>query len=82
MKDGQIVFVNLPVPYFLVDDAQSFGVFCGQDDAAGVPVNAVAQCGDKGVLVPGAPLFGLIEVGLDMGDEGVDLLMLDRKSVV
>ena len=40
------------------------------------PVDAVAQGRGKGVLVPGAPLPLLIEVRLDVVDEGVDLFRL------
>ena len=60
----------------MVHDPQGLGVLGGDDDAAGVPVNAVAQGGGKGVLLVGAPLLFLVEVGLDVGDEGVDPLPL------
>ena len=46
------------------------GVLGGHDDAAGVAVDAVAQGRSKGVLVPGIPLLLLVEVGLNVGDEG------------
>ena len=55
-----------------------FGVLGGHDDAAGVPVDAVAQGGGEGMLVPGVPLPLLIEIGLDVGDEGVHLLVFVR----
>ena len=60
----------------LVHDPQRLGVLGGDDDAAGVAVDAVAQGGGEGVLPLGVPLLLLIEVGLDMVDEGVDLLRL------
>ena len=47
-------------------------------EAAGVAVDAVAQGRSKGVLVPGVPLLLLVEVGLDMGDEGAHLFVLVR----
>ena len=76
MDDGQVVFGDLPVADLLVEHPQGLGVLGGHDDAAGVPVDAVAQGGGEGVLVPGVPLLLLIEVGLDVGDQGVDLLVL------
>ena len=41
--DAQITLIQLPVTDLLVDDAQRFGVLGGDDDAAGVAVDAVAQ---------------------------------------
>ena len=76
VDDGQVVFGDLPVPDLLVEHPQGLCVLGGHDDAAGVPVDAVAQGGGEGMLVPGVPLLLLIEVGLDVGDEGVDLLVL------
>ena len=48
----------------------------GDDDAAGVAVDAVAQRGSEGVLPAGVPLPLLIEVRLDVVDECVHLLRL------
>ena len=77
--DGtQVVLFDLPVLDFLVHDAQGLGGLGGDDDAAGVPVDAVAQGGGEGVFLPGVPLLFLIKVGLDVGDEGVDVLPLVR----
>ena len=75
MEDCQIKFSDLAVPDLLVEDAQGLGIFGGQDDPAGIAVDAVAQGGGEGVLVPGVPLLFLIKVGLDMGDQGVDLFL-------
>src|SRR5699024_5575667 len=55
----------------VVHDAQRLGGLGGDDDAAGVAVDAVAQGGDKGGLVPRVPLAGLGQIGLDVGDERV-----------
>ena len=74
--DAQVPLVDLPVPDFFVDDAQGLGVFGGNDDAAGVPVDAVAQGRGEGVLPSGVPLPLLIQIRLDVVDEGVDLLRL------
>ena len=71
----QIIFFQLAVLDLLVHDAQSLGGLGGDDDAAGVPVNTVAQGGGKGVLGPGVPLLFLVEIGLDMGNEGIDVLV-------
>ena len=77
-NDTEIGLLHLPVLDFLVHDPQGLGVLGGNDDAAGVPVDAVAQGGSKGVLPIGGPLLLLIKVGLDVGDEGVDPLVFVR----
>ena len=74
--DAEIGFLDLVVPDLFVEDAQGLGVLGGDDDAAGVPVNAVAEGGGESVLPAGVPLPLLVEVGLDVVDEGVDLLRL------
>ena len=61
---------------FVVDDAQRLGVLGGDDDAAGVAVDTVAQSRGKGIFPPGIPLPLLVEVCLDVIDEGVHLLRL------
>ena len=78
MDNGQVELGDLPVPDLLVKDAQGLGVLGGHDDAAGVAVDAVAEGRSKGVLVPGVPLLLLVEIGLNMGDEGVHLFVLVR----
>ena len=74
--DAEVALVDLPIPDLLVDDPQGLGVFGGDDDAAGVAVDAVAQRRGEGVLPPGVPLPLLVEVCLNVVDEGVDLLRL------
>ena len=75
-RDAEIPLVHLPVADLLVDDPQRLGVLGGDDDAAGVAVDAVAQGGGKGVLPLGVPLPLLVEVRLNVVDESVDLLRL------
>ena len=74
--DAQIPLVDLTVPDLLIDDPQRLGVFGGDDDAAGVAVNTVAQGGGEGVFPLGIPLPLLVQVCLNVVDEGVDLLRL------
>ena len=74
--DAQIPLVDLPQPDLLVDDPQRLGVLGGDDHASCVAVDAVAQRGSEGVLPAGVPLPLLIEVRLDVVDEGVHLLRL------
>ena len=74
--DAEVALVDLTIPDLLVDDPQGLGVFGGDDDAAGVAVDAVAQRRGEGVLPPGVPLPLLVEVCLNVVDEGVDLLRL------
>ena len=57
--DAEVGLFQLMVPDLLIDDAQGLGIFGGDDDTAGVPVDAVAQGGGKGVLPLGVPLFFL-----------------------
>ena len=74
--DAEVGFFDLVIPDLLVEDAQRLGVFGGDDDAAGVAVDAVAKGRGKGVFPPGVPLPLLVEIGLDVVDEGIDLLRL------
>ena len=53
----------------LIYDPQGLRVLGGNDNAAGVPVDPVAQGGRKGVLPFGIPLFFLVQVGLNVVDE-------------
>ena len=84
LHNGKIPLVQLPVLDLLVHDPQGLGGLGGDDDAAGVPVDPVAQGGGKGVLPVGGPLPLLIEVGLDVVDEGPAILRaimgMDRKA--
>ena len=70
LYNGEVPLVNLPVPDFLIQDPQSFGGLGGDDDATGVPVNTVAQGGGEGVFLPGPPFFLLVQIGLDLVNEG------------
>ena len=63
-------------PDLLVEEPQRLGVLGGDDHAAGVPVNPVAKSRGEGVLPPGIPLLFLVQVGLDVVDEGVDFFRL------
>ena len=69
-NNGEIPLVQFPVLDFLIHHPQSLRGFRRDDDAAGVPVNAVAQGGGKSVFLPGPPLPLLIEIGLDVIDKG------------
>ena len=69
MNYTQIIFFQLAILDLLVHDAQSLGGLGGDDDAAGVPVDTVAQGGGKGVLLPRPPFALGVEIGLDMVDE-------------
>ena len=71
MDDAEIPLVQLPVPDFLIENAQSLGGLGGDDNAAGVPVDAVAQGGRKTVFLPGTPLPLGVEVRLDVVNEGL-----------
>ena len=50
VNDCQVSLVQLPVLYLLVENPQGFGIFGGDDNAAGIPVDPVAQGRDKGGL--------------------------------
>ena len=69
MYDAEIALVDLPVLDLLVEDTQRLGVFCRDDDAARVAVDAVAQRGRKRVFLARAPLALGIEIGLNVIDE-------------
>ena len=69
MDDAQIPLVDLTVLDLLVQDAQRLGVFRGDDDAAGVAVDAVAQRGRERMLLARAPLAFGVEIRLNVVDE-------------
>ena len=76
--------MKLTIPDLFVEDTQRLRVLGGDDDAAGVAVDAVAQGRGEGVLPLRIPLALLVEVRLDVVDEGVDLLRLvgvDHKAL-
>ena len=68
---AEIALIYLPVADFVVEYAQRFRVFCGNDDAAGVAVNAVAKGRGEAMLLSGSPFALLVGVGLNIGDESV-----------
>ncbi len=71
MDQAEIVFFDLAVPDFFIDDPQRFRILRGNDDAAGVAVNPVAESGSKRILLFRPPFTLLREVGLDVGDQRV-----------
>ena len=58
--DTEVGFFKLMVSDFFVDNAKCFRIFCGDDDSAGIAVNAVAQGRGKSVLPLGFPFFLLV----------------------
>ena len=75
---AEVFFGNLPIPDLCRQYPQGFGVLRRNHDAAGVAVDAVAQGRGESVLPFGVPLPLLVEIGLDVVDEGVHLLRLIR----
>jgi len=75
-RDAEVLLYDLPVADLGGKDAQRLGVFGGDDDAAGVAVDPVAQRRGEGILPLGVPLPLLIQIGLHVVDEGVDLFRL------
>ena len=76
LDHAQVILVQLPVLDLLVHHPQGLRRLGGDDDAACVSVDAVAQGGGEGVLFVGGPLLLLIEIGLDVGEQGVHPLVL------
>ena len=68
---AEIVFFDLPVANFLVQNTECFGILGGNDDAAGVSVDAVAEGGGKGMLLLRTPFTLLRQIGLNVGNQGV-----------
>ena len=75
-SDAEVALVQFPVPYLLVDDPQRLGILSGDDDAAGIAVDTVAQCRRKGIFPLGVPLPFLVQICLDVVDEGIHLFRL------
>ena len=69
MDDAQILLFQLPVLDLLIEDAQRLGGLGGDDDDAGVAVDAVAERGREGMLFAGTPFTLGVEVGLNVVDE-------------
>ena len=76
--DAEVTLGQLVVTDFIVDDAQGLGIFGGDNDAAGIAVDAVAQGRGKGVFPPGIPLPLLVEIRLNVVYKGVHLLRFVR----
>ena len=74
--DAEVEFGQLAFADLFVQDAQRLGVFCRDDDAARVAVDAVAQRGSKDIFLARLPLALLVEIGKQMVDERIDLLPL------
>ena len=68
---AEVVFLDLPLLDLVVQDPERLGVFRGDDDAASVPVDPVAEGGGEAVLRLGIPLTLQAQIGLDVGDQGV-----------
>ena len=69
----QLVLLDL-----VVQDAQRLGGFRGDDDAAGVAVNAVAERRSERSRVLRVPRARLIEIRLNVGDERVGVALFVR----
>ena len=80
--DAEIGLTDLVAADFIVENSQCLGVFSRDHNAAGVAVNPVAQRGSKGVFPLGVPLLLLVEIRLNVVDEGVDLLRFIRMTQV
>ena len=75
---GKRAFVDLSFLDHLVQKPQGFGILGGNDDAAGVAVDAVTESGGKALLAVGVIFPFAIEIGFDMGDQGVLILVIVR----
>ena len=82
MDDAEIEFLQFPVFDLLVQHAQGGGIFCRNHDPAGVPVNPVAESGDKAVFLLGLVFSFLIEIVQDSINQGIRkaavVLMYDK----
>lgn len=74
LHNGQIPFVQLPVLDLLVHHPQGLGGLGRNNNASGVPVNAVAQSRGKGILPSGVPLPLLVEIRLNVVNKGPAVL--------
>ena len=76
--DAEIELFQLMSPDLLIDDPQRLGVFGGNNNAAGVAVNTVAQSRGKGVFPLGIPFPLLVKICLNVVDEGIDFFRFVR----
>ena len=74
LHNGQIPLVQLPVFDLLVHHPQGLGGLGRNDDASGVPVDAVAQGRSEGIFPSGIPLPLLIQVRLNVINKGPAVL--------
>ena len=70
LHNGKVPLVDFPILDLLIHHPQGFRRLGGDHDAPGVPVNAVAQRRGEGVFLPGTPLPLLVQVRLDVVDQG------------
>ena len=62
MAKAEIFFNNSVFFYLLVHNSERLRVFCSDNNAAGVSVNAVAKRGGKGIFALGIVLFFIIQI--------------------
>ena len=72
--NGQIPLIQFTVLDLLIHDPQSLCGFCCDDYAAGISVDAVAQCRGEGIFLSGAPFPFLVQVSLDMVDQRTSVI--------
>ena len=75
---AQVILLHLAPAQLGIHDAQRLRVLGEDDDAAGEPVDAVAQRGRK--ALPRLPFPLLVEVRLRIGEQGMHLLALVRMA--
>ena len=80
MYHAKIPFGQLAVLHFLVENAQRLCRLCGDDDAAGVAVNAVDERGREGRFLIGIIRALFIEIPLDAGDERINKFTVIRMT--
>ena len=69
VHNAKIALVDFAILDLLVQNAQCLRVLCGNDNAAGIAVDAVAQGRCKGVLLSGPPLAVGVEICLNVIDQ-------------
>lgn len=69
MNNAQIPLIDFTIFDFLIQNAKRFCILCGDDNAAGVTVDAIAERRGKGVLFSGPPLSFGIEIRLNVIDQ-------------
>ena len=69
--DAKIFFLEFAVFDFIVKNAESCRIFCRNNDSAGVAVDSVAKCGNKGVFVLRVIFAFFVKIMLDSCDKGI-----------